>query len=110
MDSTDIVSAEEFFKVDLRVGKVTAAEPLENSEKLLRLSVDFSGESRTILAGLKPFYEPSFFIDKLFVFAYNLAPRKMAGEESQGMILCVDSDKPLPLEAPEGSVAGDKLK
>ncbi len=122
MEPQITVSAEDFFKVELRVGKVEKAEPLENSEKLLRLVVAFGDEKRTILAGLKPFFEPDYFTGKLFVFAYNLEPRKMAGEESQGMLLCVDpirkptasngasSGKPLPLEAPEGAQVGDKIK
>lgn len=111
MDSPEsIVSAEEFFKVELRVGEVAKTEFLDNSEKLLRLTVNFSDQTRTILTGLRPFYEPEFFTGKRFVFAYNLAPRKMAGEESQGMLMCVDGEKPLPLEAPEGSRPGDKLK
>lgn len=110
MEPQGTVSAEEFFKVDLRVGKVENAEPLENSEKLIRLTVDFNGETRNILAGLLPFYEQDFFVGKLFVFAYNLQSRKMAGEESQGMMLCVDGDRPVPIVAPEGSVEGDKIK
>ncbi|MBI2590880.1 MAG: methionine--tRNA ligase [Candidatus Blackburnbacteria bacterium] len=105
------VSAEEFFKVDLRVGKVEEAILLDNSDKLIRLIVDFQAEKRTILAGLKPFFDPDFFLGKMFVFAYNLAPRKMAGMISQGMMLCADNESgPKPLAAPEGSREGDKLR
>ncbi|MEK7521570.1 MAG: hypothetical protein AAB599_02085 [Patescibacteria group bacterium] len=85
------VTAEEFFKVELRVGRVENCEHLENSEKL--------------------FYDPSYFVDKLFVFAYNLEPRKMAGELSEGMLLCTDSESgPKPIVAPEGSKEGDRIK
>lgn len=111
MDSPQTVSVEEFFKVELKVGKVLKAEHASGSEKLIRLTVSFGeyGE-RNILTGLKAYYEPSFFEEKLFVFAYNLAPRTMMGEESAGMLLCVDAEKPLPLAAPEGSEAGAKIK
>ena len=119
MEPQSIVTAEEFFKVELRVGKVESAEPLENSDKLIRLTVSFDPPStpssarqvRNVLTGLFPFYEPEHFVGKLFVFAYNLEPRKMAGELSEGMLLCTDSESgPKPLVAPDGSVEGDKLK
>jgi methionine--tRNA ligase beta chain len=111
MDSPQTVSAEEFFKVELKVGKVLRSEFVEGSDKLIRLTVSFGehGE-RNILTGLKAYYEPSFFEEKLFVFAYNLAPRTMMGEESAGMLLCVDGEKPLPLEAPDGATIGAKIK
>ncbi|OGY08805.1 MAG: hypothetical protein A2782_02355 [Candidatus Blackburnbacteria bacterium RIFCSPHIGHO2_01_FULL_43_15b] len=111
MEPRSTVSVEDFFKVDLRVGKVEDVTPLDNSDKLIRLTVDFQVEKRTILAGLKPFFDPDFFLGKMFVFAYNLAPRKMAGMISQGMLLCADSEGgPKPVVAPEGSMEGDKIK
>lgn len=108
----------DFQKINLRVGRVTEASLPEGSEKLIRLVVDFGIDSetsserriRTVFTGLKAWYDPDFFIDKHFVFVYNLEPRKMMNEESQGMLLAVHTDdKPLPLEAPNGSVAGQTL-
>lgn len=108
----------DFEKVDLRVGKVLEASLPEDSEKLIRLVVDFgNSETRTVFTGLKIWYEPEFFQDKLFVFVYNLEPRKMMGEESQGMLLAVHAEdderpsdaKPLPVEAPFGSKPGQVL-
>lgn len=123
MEPQETVSAEEFFKLDLRVGRITESTPLENSDKLIKFNVDFGeGGVRTIIAGLKPFYPPESFLNHLFVFAYNLAPRKMAGETSEGMLLCVDpgtrdeslygagGEKPQPLEAPEGTREGERVK
>lgn len=86
------ITFDDFAKLDLRVGTVTACEEKEGSEKLLRLTVDFGDEKRTILSGIKKWYAPESLVGKQFVFVFNLAPRKMMGEESQGMILAADSD------------------
>ncbi len=95
----EFVDPETFFSVDMRVGEVKEAEKIPRSRKLLRLKVDFGVERRTILAGLAPWYEPEWFIGKRFVFVVNLPPRKMMGEESQGMLLAAgDRDgKPVPV-------------
>ena len=103
-----IISFDEFSKMDLRVGRVVKCEPKEDTDKLLRLTIDFGEEgTRTILTGLKMFYTPEDFEDKLFIFILNLEPRKMMGEQSQGMILCAESEKPIPLipsvDVPPGS-------
>ena len=111
------ISFDQFLNVDLRVGKVLEATIPEGSEKLIRLVVDFGREQRTIFTGLKSWYEPDFFKGRLFVFVYNLEAKKMLGEKSQGMLLAVhveDSEnptesKPLPVEAPPGSVSGQNL-
>src|SRR5438270_13031723 len=93
----DIVTIDDFAKLDLRAGTVIKAERKEGSEKLIRLTVDFGEETRTIFTALYPIYEPEFFQDKQFVFIFNLQPRKMMDEESQGMFLAFDSEKPIPL-------------
>ena len=91
------ISIDQFATVEERVGKVTAAEHVEKSEKLIRLHVDFGNEQRTIFTGVRQFgYTADFFIGKQFFFVVNLEARKMLGEESQGMILAVDgTDKPI---------------
>lgn len=106
------VSLEDFAKLDLRVGRTVRAERLENSEKLIRFEVNFGAlGARVILVGLKPWYEPEWFEGKSFVFVYNLEPRRMAGQVSDGMLLCVDSSGgPKPLLASVGAVAGDKVR
>lgn len=113
----DTISFDDFTKVDLRVGKVLEASIPENSEKLIKLLVDFGAEQRTIFTGMQTWYEPEFFHNKSFIFVYNLEPKKMMGEESQGMLLAVHAEddekpteaKPLPVEAPAGSNPGQKL-
>lgn len=104
----DIINYDDFAKLDLRVGTVANCEEKEGSEKLLRLTVDFGEEgTRTILSGIKKWYKPEDITGKQFVFVFNLAPRKMMGEESEGMILAADSNdedgKPMPL-TPSGKV------
>ncbi|MDP2671002.1 MAG: methionine--tRNA ligase subunit beta [bacterium] len=84
------ISFEEFQKLDLKVGKVISAEPIEGSSKLLKLKVDFGLENRQILSGIAEFYKPEELINKNFVFITNLESRKMMGLQSQGMILCAD--------------------
>lgn len=101
----------DFAKVDLRVGLVQEAVKVEGSQKLIKLVVDFSDDVRTIFTGLQAWYEPDYFAGKKFVFVYNLEPKAMpGGKVSQGMLLAVDGkEKPLPVEAPEGSGTGEKL-
>jgi len=84
-------------KVDLRAAKVLAAERVPKSAKLLKLTVD-AGEAapRTILAGLAEAYEPEAMVGRSIVIVANLAPRKMMGMESNGMVLAgsVEGGKP----------------
>lgn len=101
-----IIQFSDFDKIDLRIGKIITCQRKEGSEKLLRLNVDFGDEGlRTILSGIAQFFTPEELVGKSFVFVINLAPRRMMGEESQGMILAADSDsiggeekKPYPLK------------
>lgn len=86
---------------------------VEGSEKLYKLSVDLGPEygTRTIFAGLKSWYKKSQIKGKQFVFVANLAPRKMPGGESQGMMLAVDDEeKPFLLPAPKAAKPGAGLR
>lgn len=86
-----MITIDDFAKVEIRVGKVIKAENVEKSEKLIRLTVNFGDETRTIFTGVRPFgYDATDFADKQFLFVTNLKPKKMMGEASQGMILAVD--------------------
>lgn len=102
------ITYDDFAKLDLRVGTVINCEEKEGSDKLLRLTVDFGEHgTRNILSGIKQWYKPEDLKNKQFVFVFNLAPRKMMGEESQGMLLAAGEDTPKPLipyaELPNGS-------
>lgn len=86
------ITIDQFTQVQQRVGKVLEATHPEKSEKLIRLKVDFGTESRIIFTGVRQFgYTKDDFIGKQFFFVTNLMPRKMMGEESQGMIMAVDA-------------------
>jgi methionine--tRNA ligase beta chain len=105
-----LITKEEFAKIDLRVGRVVKAERKENAEKLIRLTVDFGSEGmRNILTSLYPIYQPEDFEGKDFIFIINLEPRKFLGEESQGMILCTNENKPIPLTISEKSIPGASI-
>lgn len=102
------INIDDFAKIEIRVGTVVEAEEIDGSEKLLKLQVDFGEETkRQILSGIKKWYKPTHLIGKQFVFVTNLEPRKMMGLESQGMIMCADGVKPVPLKpskkVPNGS-------
>ena len=83
-------------KVDLRVAKVLAAERVPKSSKLLKLSVDVGTETRTIVAGLGEAYEPEVMVGRTIAIVANLAPRKMMGIESNGMVLAGGPDGARP--------------
>jgi tRNA-binding protein len=88
------VSFDDFVKLDLRVAKIVEAEPHPNADRLLRLQLDDgSGTPRQICAGIKDHYEPEDLVGKSIVIVANLAPRKIRGEESRGMLMAA-SDAP----------------
>lgn len=84
----NIVAFNDWLKVELRVGKIESVDDIVGKDKLYKFSVNF-GEmgKRTILAGLKPYYAKEELLNKKTVFVFNLAPRPLAGNISQGMIL-----------------------
>jgi methionyl-tRNA synthetase len=82
-----VISIDDFAKVELRVAQVLVAERIPKADKLLRLEVDLGYEKRQILAGIAQYYEPEKLIGRKIVIVANLAPRKMRGLESNGMLL-----------------------
>lgn len=97
---------DDFAKLDLRVGTVIACEKVEKADKLLKLSVDLGTETRTIVSGIALHYQAEEMVGKQVVLVVNLAPRKMKGIESQGMILTAeDKDGKLRLLKPEEAVS-----
>lgn len=94
----DIITIEDFAKLDLRVGTVVECFEVEKSEKLLKLTVDFGEEgTKTIFSGIKQWYQPEDIKGKQFIFIINLEPRKMMNEFSEGMLLAANGEKPEPL-------------
>lgn len=88
-----MINIDDFLKLELKVGTVLEAEPIEESEKLIKLKVDIGEETpRQILAGIKQYYSPEDLIGRQVIVIANLEPRMMMGIESQGMLLAADSD------------------
>ena len=81
---------DDFGKIDLRVGTLVDAKKVEKADKLLQLEVDLGSEIRTILSGIAMHFDPTQIIGKQVVVVANLAPRKMRGIESKGMILMAE--------------------
>jgi methionyl-tRNA synthetase len=86
------LSIDDFKKVDLRVAKIVNAEPVEGSDKLLRLTLDLGTETRTVFSGIKSAYDPSQLNGRLTVMVANLAPRKMKFGVSEGMVLAASGE------------------
>ena len=106
------ISIDDFVKVDLRVGLVKVAERVPKSDKLLRLEVDIGTEVRQILAGIAEAYAPETLVGRKVVIVANLAPRKMRGLESNGMIVAasLEGDKPVLAGFLEDVPVGARLK
>ncbi|HUB29279.1 MAG TPA: methionine--tRNA ligase [Terracidiphilus sp.] len=93
------IAIDDFAKVDLRVAQVLVAERIPKADKLLRLEVDLGYEKRQILAGIAQYYEPEKLIGRKIVIVANLAPRKMRGLESNGMLLAASLPDGAPVLA-----------
>jgi len=106
------INFEDFKKIDIRIGTIVEATKIEDSNKLLKLSVDFGeqGGKRQILAGIAKFYEPEQLIGKQSPFVFNLETKMMGTNESQGMILCADSGSPVLLNPDKEVLPGSMVK
>jgi methionyl-tRNA synthetase len=85
------INFDDFAKVDLRVGTILSAEKVAKADKLLKLEVDMGTEKRTIVSGIAQHFSPEEIVGKQVTVVANLAPRKMKGIESQGMILMAEN-------------------
>lgn len=100
------IQYDDFAKLDLKVGTITAAEKVAKADKLLKLTVDLGTEQRTVVSGIAMHYAPEDIVGKQVTLVANLAPRKMKGIESQGMILMAeDKDGRLVFVNPSDAVA-----
>lgn len=86
------ITYDDFDKLELRVGKILEAVPVPKADKLLKLTVDLGFEKRTILSGIAEYYKPEELTGKLVTVVANLAPKKIRGIESQGMLLMAGND------------------
>jgi methionyl-tRNA synthetase len=93
------ISIDDVIKVDLRVAQILVAERVPKADKLLRLEVDLGYEKRQILAGIAQYYEPEKLVGRKIIIVANLAPRKMRGLESNGMLLAASLEDGAPVLA-----------
>jgi methionyl-tRNA synthetase len=91
-DKKEVISIDDFAKLDLRVAEVIACEKMEKADKLLILRVKLGEEERTIVSGIAPWYAPEDLVGKKVVIVANLKPTKLRGVMSEGMILAASSD------------------
>jgi len=108
-----IVDFSDWEKLDLRVGQIIKVEEIEGADKLYKLSVDIGEETRTVCAGLKKYYSKDELKGKKIILFANLAPRKLKGIESQGMILAAvnKEETEVVLLAPESDIeVGSKVR
>lgn len=100
------VTYDDFAKLDLRVATVVACEKVEKADKLLKLTLEVGEETRTVVSGIALYFSPEEVVGKQVLLLANLAPRKMRGIESQGMILMAeDADGKLVFMSPSNAVA-----
>ena len=85
------ININEFFKLELRVAKVLAAESVPKTDKLLKLEVDIGTETRQLVAGVAQVYEPEALVGKNIIIVANLQPARIRGVESRGMLLAADA-------------------
>lgn len=97
--TSEYITIDDLTKVDLRVAQILVAERIPKADKLLRLEVDLGYEKRQILAGIAQYYEPEKLIGRKIVIVANLAPRKMRGLESNGMLLAASLPDGAPVLA-----------
>lgn len=84
------ITIDQLKEIEIKIGKVVSAEPVEGSDKLLKLEVNFGSETRQIVSGIAKFYSHNDLTGKEFPFVVNLESRTIMGLESQGMILAID--------------------
>ena len=112
LDKAGIIGIEQFSQIKLRTGEITACEKIPKAKKLLKLTVDDGRHGRQIVSGIAKWYTPEELVGKKIVFVANLAPAKLCGELSEGMILAADCgnddvkvlfmDKDIPNGSPIG--------
>ncbi len=105
------ISYEDFTKLDLRVAKIDSVEPIPGKSKIVKGIVDLGEEKRVVIIGGAEFYQPEDLIGKTVIIVANLEPKKLAGIESNAMLLAADvNDKPFWLTVTDDVPLGTKIK
>ena len=106
------VSYDDFAKLDLRVAKIVATEPIEGKSRIIKGRIDLGGnDQRDVIIGGAQYYQPEDIVGKTVIVIANLEPKKMAGVESNAMLLAADvDDKPFWLTVTEDLPLGSPIK
>ena len=105
------ISYDDFQKLDLRIAKIDSVEKIPGKTKIIKGIIDLGSEKRDVIIGGAEFYQPEELIGKTVVVVANLEPKKMAGVESNAMLLAADiNDKPFWLTVSDEVPAGTKIK
>lgn len=105
------IAFDDFAKVDLRIARIAKVDYVEGADKLLQLTLDLGGETRTVFAGIRAAYAPEALEGRLTVMVANLAPRKMRFGVSEGMVLAAGGDEGIYLLSPDsGAEPGQRVR
>jgi methionyl-tRNA synthetase len=108
---SNIITIDDFMKVELKVAEILSGERVPKSDKLLNFRVSLGTEERTVLAGMAEYYDPATLVGRKVIMVTNLAPRKMRGLESQGMLLAAEADGKVSLLQPDQDLpAGSTIR
>ncbi|MBC8250593.1 MAG: tRNA-binding protein [Candidatus Nitrosopelagicus sp.] len=107
----DVISYDDFSKLDLRVAKIISTEKIPKKSRIIKGIISLGDEERDVIIGGAQFYEPKDLIGKIVIVVTNLEPKKMAGVESNAMLLAADvDDKPFWLTVDNDVPEGTKIK
>tara|TARA_Y100000590_G_scaffold10707_1_gene13196 strand:+ start:873 stop:1199 length:327 start_codon:yes stop_codon:yes gene_type:complete len=107
----DYVTYDEFSKLDLRVAKITSTEKIPDKSRIIKGTISLGDETRNVIIGGAQFYEPEELVGKTVIVVANLEPKKMAGVESNAMLLAADiDDKPYWLTVDDDVPDGTMIK
>ena len=105
------ISYEDFLKLDLRVAKIESTEKIPGKTKIIKGVISLGEENRDVIIGGADFYDPEVLVGRLVIVVANLEPKKMAGVESNAMLLAADlNDKPFWLSVDNSVPPGTKIK
>ena len=102
--TSEVITIEDFIKIDLRGAKILNAEEVPDSRKMLKLEVDIGSEIKTIYAGIKKSYTPEMLKNQLVIVIANLKPREMQFGTSEGMMLATQNNDNIVILQPEKEV------
>jgi len=103
-NNDNLISIEDFSKINIRIGKIIEVEIIPNSDKLYKLIIDISERKIQCVAGLRDYYSPDDLKNKLVPVIINLKPAKLKGIISEGMILAAEDDESVKILVPDGEI------